>query len=50
MISFFLLISYICDYKKSKVLNIKSFIRSKKSAKDHRMLIYYSNFRKDFLF
>jgi len=36
--------------KISKVLNIKSFVSSKKSVKDQRMLIYYSNYRKDFLF
>ena len=36
--------------KVSKVLGIDNFVRSKKSVKDQRMLIYFSNYRKDFLF
>ena len=38
------------NQKVSKVVGVKQFIRSKKSAKDHRMQIYYTNYRKDFLF
>jgi hypothetical protein len=36
--------------KVSNVLGINNFVRSKKSVKDQRMLIYFSNYRKDFLF
>ena len=36
--------------KVSNVLGIDNFVRSKKSFKDQRMLIYFSNYRKDFLF
>ena len=36
--------------KVSNVLGISNFVRSKKSVKDQQMLIYFSNYRKDFLF
>jgi hypothetical protein len=35
--------------KVSSIMGVKNFINSKKSLKDQRMLIYYSNFRKDFV-
>jgi|GEM_PF-2165444 len=35
--------------KVSNIMGVKNFINSKKSLKDQRMLIYYSNFRKDFV-
>ena len=36
--------------KVSSVMGVKNFINSKKSLKDQRLLIYYSNFRSDFVF
>lgn len=35
--------------KVSTTMNINKFINSKKSLKDQRVLIYYSNFRTDFV-
>lgn len=35
--------------KVSNIMGVKNFINSKKSLKDQRMLIYYSNFRSDFI-
>ena len=35
--------------KVSSVMGVKNFINSKKSLKDQRLLIYYSNFRSDFI-
>ena len=35
--------------KLAKVLDVNKFVRSKKSSKDQRMLIYFSNHRKDFV-
>ena len=35
--------------KVSSVMGVKKFINSKKSLKDQRLLIYYSNFRSDFV-
>ena len=35
--------------KVSSVMGVKNFINSKKSLKDQRLLIYYSNFRSDFV-
>jgi hypothetical protein len=35
--------------KLAKVLDVNKFISSKKSSKDQRMLIYFSNHRKDFV-
>ena len=32
-----------------KIMGINSFISSKKSVKDQRVLIYYTKFRKDFV-
>jgi len=37
------------NQKVSNVMGIKNFINSKKSLKDQRLLIYYSNFRSDFV-
>ena len=35
--------------KLERVFNTKDFIRSKKSAQDQRVLIYYTNYRKEFI-
>ena len=35
--------------KVSGIMGVKNFINSKKSLKDQRVLIYYSNFRSDFV-
>ena len=35
--------------KLAKVLDVNKFILSQKSSKDQRMLIYFSNHRKDFV-
>ena len=35
--------------KVSSIMGVKNFINSKKSLKDQRLLIYYSNFRSDFV-
>ena len=35
--------------KLAKVLDVNKFVRSRKSSKDQRMLIYFSNHRKDFV-
>jgi hypothetical protein len=35
--------------KLANVLDVNKFVRSKKSSKDQRMLIYFSNHRKDFV-
>ena len=35
--------------KVSDIMGVKNFINSKKSLKDQRVLIYYSNFRSDFV-
>ena len=35
--------------KVSSVMGVKNFINSKKSLKDQRLLIYYSNFRSNFI-
>lgn len=35
--------------KVSNIMGLKNFINSKKSLKDQRVLIYYSNFRSDFV-
>ena len=35
--------------KVSNIMGVKNFINSKKSLKDQRMLIYYSNFRSHFI-
>ena len=37
------------NQKVSSVMGVKNFINSKKSLKDQRLLIYYSNFRSDFV-
>jgi hypothetical protein len=37
------------NQKVSSVMGVKNFINSKKSLKDQRMLIYYSNFRTEFI-
>ncbi len=37
------------NQKLAKVLDFNKFVRSKKSSKDQRMLIYFSNHRKDFV-
>ena len=37
------------NQKISSVMGVKNFINSKKSLKDQRLLIYYSNFRSDFV-
>lgn len=37
------------NQKVSSIMGIKNFINSKKSLKDQRLLIYYSNFRSDFV-
>ena len=37
------------NQKVSNVMGVKNFISSKKSLKDQRLLIYYSNFRSDFV-
>ena len=37
------------NQKVSSVMGVKNFINSKKSLKDQRMLIYYSNFRTEFV-
>ena len=37
------------NQKVSSVMGVKNFINSKKSLKDQRMLIYYSNFRSEFI-
>lgn len=35
--------------KISSIIGVKNFISSKKSLKDQRLLIYFSNFRSDFV-
>ena len=35
--------------KISSIIGVKNFINSKKSLKDQRLLIYFSNFRSDFV-
>ena len=35
--------------KVNSIMGVKNFINSKKSLKDQRVLIYYSNFRSDFV-
>ena len=37
------------NQKLERVFKTKDFIRSKKSAKDQRVLIYYTNYRKEFI-
>jgi hypothetical protein len=37
------------NQKVSSIIGVKNFISSKKSLKDQRLLIYYSNFRSDFV-
>ena len=37
------------NQKVSSIMGVKNFINSKKSLKDQRLLIYYSNFRSDFV-
>ena len=37
------------NQKVSSVMGVKNFINSKKSLKDQRLLIYFSNFRSDFV-
>jgi hypothetical protein len=37
------------NQKLERVFKTKDFIRSKKSTKDQRVLIYYTNYRKEFI-
>lgn len=37
------------NQKLERVFNTKNFVRSKKSAQDQRILIYYTNYRKEFI-